>query len=171
MVSSGQQMIVNKRREKGIMKGSFFRVVVLASLVVLSSCAPRGETITLDEVLSRAEKRYSEASTSVKLTGEAQTGVASLSSQVRELASRLPRAKQSSGKTIEPASLKGVSEGLAEMVTRAGYTNRAAMSELAEQFRVLSTQPKVDAAQVKLLVARTYSVISSELETTKFSVS
>ena len=66
-----------------------------------------------------------------------------------------------------------VAEVLTGLVKVAGYTSRASMGEIIMQHRVLgvdAAKGDVNAARVKLLVARTYNVLTSELETTKFSV-
>lgn len=145
--------------------------MIVLAVVTLVSCAPRGETITLDEVLAKAERRYSELVVAAKVSPAAQPLFAAVTSQVKEVASKLPRNSQKLAQEIDAAGLKDMGDDLAKIILHAGYTNRPALTEIAGQYRALSALPSVDPAQLKLLVARTYSILAAELETTQFSVS
>ena len=61
-----------------------------------------------------------------------------------------------------------VGDRLSALVKRAGYTARPAFHELTNQFRMLSETGKGNPGAVKLLVSRTYGLLASELETTRF---
>ena len=71
--------------------------------------------------------------------------------------------------TAQAGHLYEVGAALGELVDRAGYTTRPALTEVCAQYMNLSTnqqQPKPE--QVKLLAARTYTLLASELETNQF---
>jgi hypothetical protein len=61
------------------------------------------------------------------------------------------------------------------MLPKSGFTQRAAMTELIKQYRQISeasgTQVAVGAANLKLVAARTYSLLSAEITSTNFSIS
>jgi hypothetical protein len=67
---------------------------------------------------------------------------------------------------------------LATLVTKAGYTSRPSLGELSAQYRKLAadlnaaagTENEQVVSTARLLVARTYSLIASELETVRFAV-
>jgi hypothetical protein len=67
---------------------------------------------------------------------------------------------------------KVLAESLNALIPHASYTNRPAMGELLSQYLVVSGQPasQVSSGAVKLLAARTYNALASELETRKFSL-
>ena len=139
-------------------------VVISLSLV---SCAPRGETITLDEVLAKAKAQYSAVR---GLDVPADVGT-SLKDVVAKLDAYSDALQSPGGSTALSASdLSTISDSLAGIITRAGYTNRPAIGEIVAQYRALGVAQQVDAAQMKLLVARTYSILANELGTTKFQV-
>jgi hypothetical protein len=138
---------------------------VLLSSMLMLGCMPRGETVTLAEVLASAQSRYADVSKAgvpaeVSVTLEKVTG--SLSS--------LTTQEDLTGATEKIAAL---GEDIAGLVNKAGFTSRPALNEIALQYRMLGTSSgdTVTAAQVKLLASRTYSVLAAELETTKFSLS
>ena len=64
-----------------------------------------------------------------------------------------------------------LAELLNGLVDHAGYTVRPGMNELISQYRMLSKNgADVQTAQVKLLASRTYSLLTSELNTTSFGM-
>ena len=144
------------------MKRSLIAALALAVLV-LNGCAPRGETRTLDEVLSTEKGRYQAARVGTFPEGVGQA--------VGEVAKNIELALQGRDSKEIGKSLQQVAVNLEGLVDRAGYTSRAAMNEISEQYRALSESKAVSQAQVKLLAARTYSLLAGELTTTKFAVS
>ena len=65
-----------------------------------------------------------------------------------------------------------IAESLNTLMPKAGATQRAAMAELITQYRSISTgtgaPTSVGAPNLKLVAARTYSLMSAELTSTKF---
>jgi hypothetical protein len=68
-----------------------------------------------------------------------------------------------------------IATALTKLSTKAGYTARPAMAELINQYRVIANDSSVKAsigsANLKLLAARTYALVASELATTQFKIS
>ncbi|NDC39788.1 MAG: hypothetical protein EBZ48_17440, partial [Proteobacteria bacterium] len=142
------------------------RAVLGVFLLLLVGCAPRGETKSLQEVLDIARNHY------VELTRAQESET--LKGTLIELARNLEDMVSANGAGAQVAQASGnVASKLSQLVHTAGYTSRASIGEILLQHRVLvedATRSEVNGARVKLLVARTYSVISSEVETTKFAV-
>jgi len=135
---------------------------IALTVVALQGCLPRGETHTLDQVLKDARSQY--ASVDKK-------GIPSdLSPSVDRLATLLQEIGDASDVNSLGAKTKEVSGILASLTLRAGYTSRPSLGELASQYRTFSIGGDETRAKAKLLVARTYSLIAGELQTTKFGV-
>ena len=140
--------------------------VTLASLVV-TSCMPRGETITLDQVLLNSKNEFSAASRK-GLPADLTASIDKLAGLLQDIAVAKQTADVSS-KTKEIAQI------LVSLRMRAGYTNKPGIGEIAQQYRqfVVNAGDEVSAetlAKAKLLAARTYSLVASEMGTTKFAV-
>lgn len=126
-------------------------------------CGPRGETKSLDEILRLSKERYShvrsEVSPNVSKTVEAL--VLSMDGMVN------PGQSGNIGSNFDQAS-----KHLLDLIPRSGYTTRPSMSELMKQYSSLAESKDIlsNDPRAKLIVARTYSVLASELETTKFSL-
>ncbi|MFM1847273.1 MAG: hypothetical protein RL417_747 [Pseudomonadota bacterium] len=129
-----------------------------------AGCMPRGETESLGDVLATAEARYRAISKS-----ELPTDVSAALEKVAAELSGLTSAEDMNGATGKIAAL---GESLSALVTKAGFTSRPALNEIALQYRMLGSASgdSLTPAQVKLLASRTYSVLAAELETTKFSL-
>ena len=140
-------------------------MILLAGMGVFSftGCAPRGETRSLDEILSGAKSKYDSV--------EKELSPAVLT-QVNSLTSNLERALEKGSGGELPAILREAGGSLQELTLKAGYTSRAALSEFSAQFQELARQTPGDitSAQVKLLAARAYQLLLSEIETTKFAL-
>jgi hypothetical protein len=144
---------------------SLSSLIIFAVLSVsLIGCGPRGETLTLDEVLANAKQRYSRISAAgagqdVQLVlGELQKGLDTLSS-----------GDMSAAQT----ELESIATNLNKLVSKAGYTVRPSLGEMLAQYRTLSQAAaagSLTVPQLKLLTARTYELLASEMETTKFGV-
>ena len=137
------------------------KLLLVLTIISVSACAPRGESKTLEEVLQLSQDRYSEASEeagSVKVAGV-------LKQTSRHLESLLGGDPTGQSKLMyETANL------LSDLTQNAGYTSRPAMTELVNQYRELGHIGRAERDQVALLVSRTYSILASELETTKFQL-
>jgi hypothetical protein len=68
-----------------------------------------------------------------------------------------------------------LADGLTSMLPKAGFTQRPAMTELIKQYRQIAdasgTQVAAGAANLKLVAARTYALLSAELTSTNFRIS
>lgn len=142
----------------------FLTLLGVSALLVgaVGGCGPRGETKSLDEVLSLARDRYQTALEGVNET--------ELRSSLDELSSRLDMMSSTSGSLVSDA--KSVSKLLADLTNRAGFTARPALAELSGQYREVGARvvPADEQGRVKLLVTRTYNLLASELESTQFKV-
>lgn len=138
----------------------------LAGLVLLSSCAPRGETYSLEEVLNMQEQGFRSSLQSAALAG-------AISETVNGLQTKLQNITKAAGPEVANQSQQ-ISEDLVSLLPHSGFTSRPAMTELANQFRMLGQDSGAATdrgATVKLLVARTYSILNAELSGVKFAIS
>jgi hypothetical protein len=151
------------------MVGKFFSnrfaslIVAGAGLCLFSGCGPRGESHTVDQILSDARGAYQQVSNSA--SGDAANTLKSLSASLDKLAGigGGGDAKVVSGEIVN--TLTGLS-------TKVGYTVRPGLAELVNQYRTVSEDKaaSVGAPNLKLLVARTYSLLTSELKTSQFKL-
>lgn len=152
-------------------------LIIALAVLVLASCAPRGETRSLDEVLKDAQSRfetvYSVALDSVN--GDIKAQLESVTKALDGLVGHLAQ-----GGSISPdqlANLRQIQTGLNALVSHAGYTSRPALSEISKQYQVLVSQleatgspASIEAGTLKLAAMRAYTVLAGELETTKFAL-
>ena len=138
----------------------FFRLVPFV-VALLVGCGPRGETRTLDEVVKSARERFY-VSSEGKMPADVQM-------ELTAVASRLDKVLDSSATPLEVAEIPKVLDGL---ITKAGYTSRPALGELLSQWVARSEISKeaASAASDKLLVARTFSALGSELKAVRFAL-
>lgn len=140
-------------------------LVVVSSLVSIG-CAPRGESHTVDQILNDARSAYRDVS--VQVAPEVDSALKTLTQSLDRLAGL-----QGGGDARQVSG--GVVDTLSSLVSKAGYTQRAAMTELINQYRTISTSQgaplTLGAPNLKLVVARTYTILSSELASTQFRVS
>ncbi len=136
---------------------------ILFSSVILCGCLPRGETQTLDQIYSEAHTAYMAASP-LQVPGDLAQTVSTLNSKLQALVDG--NAKNFRDDTKEIAQI------LADITPRTGFTSRAAFGEISSQYRLFEPSASVDqtSAKVKLLVARTYSMLTGELQTTRFGL-
>ncbi|MCB0317678.1 MAG: hypothetical protein KDD56_02910 [Bdellovibrionales bacterium] len=135
--------------------------LILISVPVFTACAPRGESKTLEQVLKSSQERFSKANQRAGTVV-----VADVLSQTKDhLETLLSQQVNGQDKLMyETANL------LAKLTENAGYTSRPAMTELVSQYRELGHIGNAGQNEVTLLVSRTYSILASELETTKFKL-
>lgn len=143
----------------------FSFVVAAASLAFVSGCAPRGESHSVEQILNDARAAYSGMSQDV--SPDVSTALKSLTGSLDKLAGL------GGGGDARQVSAN-VAEGLNSLITRSGFTQRPAMAELINQYRTLSTSTgaptALGAPNLKLVVARTYTILTSELTSTKFKL-
>lgn len=139
--------------------------IAVTSLVVVSGCAPRGESHSVEQILNDARSAYSEMSQDV--APDVATALKSLTGAMDKLAGL------GGGGDARQVSAS-IADGLNSLMTRSGFTQRAAMAELINQYRTLSAATgaptALGAPNLKLVVARTYTILTSELTSTKFKL-
>lgn len=163
----------------------FLLVFTVVSMTFLSACAPRGETKSLDEVLQIAKYRYEDAATKNKLDSKTQAVLEDIKSHLSTLEEKVDETKD---RVAFLSTARAMDSSLRELILHVGYTTRPAFSEIISQYDNLAfadgdrervTQVSQDAdpsrwefspSSVKLLVARTYTLLAQELETSKFQV-
>jgi len=150
------------------MKNRALLISVLAFIVTLAGCMPRGETRTLDQVFKTAQNDFASADRK-GIPGD-------LSGSLEKLASLLQEITSSAQVAAVTTQTKEISKILSSLSGRAGYTSRPGLGDLADQYRKFTVNEGSEVAaatraKAKLLAARTYSILAAELETTKFSVS
>ncbi|MCB0340089.1 MAG: hypothetical protein KDD53_10820 [Bdellovibrionales bacterium] len=138
--------------------------LVCGCLLIFVGCAPRDEYKSVDQLLNNARSSFEQVKDS---------GTADVNAQVSSIVSALDNALQIEDAGGRQRELLKASEALNALLYRANYTTRPAMHELVTQWRGLATDEsdKVATASVKLLAARTLTLMTSEMETTKFGLS
>jgi len=134
-------------------------------LLAIAGCQPRGESHTLEQILTDARSAYS--SVSGASSGD-------VSAQLDVLKGKLDKLAGINGGGDARELAGDVVSMLSELSRKASYTVRPGLAELTNQYRVLSNEAtsavNIGAPNVKLLVARTYTSLASELKTTKFGL-
>jgi hypothetical protein len=137
----------------------FKKIITLCLLVLLASaCGPRGETNTLDQVFSSAQADFTK---SKKV--QVPAAVTKDFEFVEQSLAKLVSSDFSKAEAVAPK----IAEALVRLSRHSGYTVRPSIGELANQYLVLA-QRDTASASVKLLVARTYSLLAQELGSTAF---
>lgn len=139
----------------------------LALLSVASTfmvaCGPRGESHTVDEIFTDAKAGY--VSASANLTPDLGTSLKTLSGSLDRLAGI------GGGGDARPIAGE-IAGTLTTLSAKAGYTARPALAELINQYRSIANSSgapmTLGAGNVKLLAARTYSLLTAELTTSRF---
>lgn len=144
---------------------SFRTVACVAATLVLVGCAPRGESHTVDQILNDARSSY--ASTKVDVPSDVGSSLTTLTGSLDKLAGL--------GGGGDSRQIAGsVADTLGALVSKAGFTQRPQMSELMNQYRSVAgaqgAPTTLGAPNLKLLVARTYTLLSAELTSTKFRI-
>jgi hypothetical protein len=152
--------------KSAVLTGRILSVGALFVLVGAVGCGPRGESNSLEQVYSDARASYRSADSA---------GVPSdVSESLKTLAADLERLAGNQGGGDAKEVSRGVANTLDNLVGRSGMTQRPSMTELVNQYRALakdgSTPVSIGAPNVKLLVARTYTLLKSELSSTKFGL-
>lgn len=144
-------------------------LLLVAVVALLTACEPRGETRSVDEVLRLERTRYVRL---VERTENPQLrqvldGVNGALDSLLETAAQAQKAEEVAG-FGEPAA--ELAKALSTLVNDAGYTARPSIFELANQYRHFAGENGAQPSTIKLLVARTYTILASELESTAFGV-
>jgi len=172
---------------------TFFALMSALGLVwFLTGCMPRGETRTLEQILTSAKENYMRAPT----TGVPDGSAIALKAATTDLDGLVAMSLAGSGPSdsgpsdsgpsdsgpsdsvqLKPDAIRKKVDSLASsmeiLVRNAGYTARPALGELIREYQAMSVAPadsEISAATLQLLAARTYTLFASELDSTKFSV-
>ena len=140
-------------------------IVSTSAAVLVSGCGPRGESHTIDQIFTDSRANYTE--TSAQVAPDVGTSLTNLTSSLDKIAG------QGGGGDARQISAS-LAEGLTALLPKAGFTQRAAITELINQYRSLASATgaplTLGAANLKLIAARTYSILSAELMSTKFRI-
>ena len=143
----------------------FLALVVVSGSLLVAGCGPRGESHTVEQILNDARVAYQTSSNKIA-TGDAVA--------LKSLESSLDKLAGIGGGGDAKVIANDVANTLTNLIVRAGYTARPAMSELINQYRSVagdkSVSSSIGAPNLKLLAARTYSLIAAELNTTQFKL-
>ena len=137
-------------------------LISLFLLLALNACAPRGENHSVDQVLSDAQAKFAM---------ELKSSASPANDKVKSLSDSLEKFMTAADVAQQKSLADALAFSLEDLITKAGYTSRPAMSELALQYQNIakgSASEYFSKSSAKLLVARTYIMLSSELETTAF---
>lgn len=135
-------------------------LITLLCALLLNGCL-RGESRSLDEIYDTALGAFNDSES---------TGLPADVSQHLEKASSKIKSMVAEGGMVHSQTLHEISAALTELLPRAGYTVRPALTELRNQYAGLEQFPNVTSSQVKLLGARTLSLLADELNSTKFGL-
>ena len=140
-------------------------VCVGASVALVSGCAPRGESHSVEQILADARNGYMEVYSAVG--GDTAASLKFLSASLDRLAGI------GGGGDAKVVSSE-IATALRDLGGKVGYTVRPALAELVSQYSTIAEgadkAASIGAPNLKLLVARTYSLMTSELKTTQFKV-
>lgn len=134
-------------------------ILTISLSLAMISCAPRGEHKTVDEVLKIAKTRFTNIYTSAQ------------EDNLKELVGVLETLLADKQGLKVKTNSDVVAKKLFTLNSSAGYTVRPAMRELILQFKSIADGKEsklYNHASLKLIIARTYSLVASELETTAF---
>lgn len=144
---------------------SIFLSLSSVAVVALAGCQPRGESHTLEQILSDARSGYN--ALRVEPSAEVGTFLNQLKVDLDKLAGL--------GGGGDARELAGqVSGTLGQLVEKSGFTVRPAMTELMNQYKAIAdgtgSTVSIGAPNLQLLVARTFSLLTAELSTSKFAL-
>ena len=138
-------------------------LVCVVSVVSLAGCGPRGESHTVDQILTDARGGYESVANKASPND---------TSAIRSLTSNIDKVAGIGGGGDARALSSDIAAQLEGLSVRAGYTARTAMAELVNQYRNVAADKgsnlSIGAPHLKLLAARTYSLLTAELNTSQF---
>lgn len=143
------------------MKKVFYKFLLPSFIVcVVAGCMPRGESHSLDVILSDAKSRYTSAS-SVTLKPEVSDKIKLITTSLDQL---------SSDSTSDGSKLSNdIADALGAITPFAGTTNRPALYELSLQLKTIAEKKEsMPLNERKLIASRVYGALATELETVKF---
>jgi hypothetical protein len=141
-------------------------VVVGLASIFAAGCGPRGESHTVDEIFTDAKAGYVDAS------GKAPADVGT---SLKTLSGALDRLAGIGGGGDARQVSSEIAGTLTTLSAKVGYTARPALAEIINQYRSIANSAgapiSLGAANLKLLAARTYSLLTAELSTSQFRLS
>ena len=138
------------------------KTALLALLVTaLLACAPRGESIPVEQVYANARTRFSAAVQSGQELPEP------VRNQLTELVKSVEELQSNPGTTAAATKIATI---LQELTPQAGYTSRPSLTALTKQLEELGSSAEATSATRTLLAARVLAAASAELESTRFGV-
>jgi hypothetical protein len=150
-------------RFASLVKGLKTLALIGAASTFMAACGPRGESHTVDEIFTDAKAGY--VSASANLTPDLGTSLKTLSGSLDRLAGI------GGGGDARPIAGE-IAGTLTTLSAKAGYTARPALAELTNQYRSIANSSgapmTLGAGNLKLLAARTYSLLTAELTTSRF---
>lgn len=173
----------------------FFSTLFLAGLAVttsttfLTSCMPRGESKSIEEVYNRAHEEFIVTVQSAKGNSVKGDNINNIKKALFEIDSSLQKfvamsSSSSNGKSLSTNSFETVTtplvDNLNSLILSAGYTSRPAFGELIQQLEYLAqinsaglTKEQAEitnSTSRKLLAARVYDLLSSEIKGVGFQL-
>lgn len=140
------------------------KIISLVTCFLIAACAPRGETHTLDQVLKDAKTSFSQSF-------KANINDSAVKEKVTPISDKLESVLSASSQTAIKTNMQDVGIMLSKVILNAGYPSRPAMGALISQYNNMSqSAAEVSPAAVKLLVARTYTLLAAELNGMRFKV-
>lgn len=198
--NAGQRKVAGKLTRgpatRGLAWSKFTCLFLVSTLMVvwfLNGCAPRGESRSTEEVLESSRARFEQA-LSQSPEVDQQTSLLKNIAIGLETMVEIGNSNKSAesfafGQPVQASDMKkvrGVAGDIAAqlltLTSRAGYTSRPSLGELANQYRVIASfgtstveqtalgTGELSTGAIALLAARTYSLLASEVETTGFQV-
>ncbi len=150
---------------------NWLKVGVLAALIAGGIACTRGESKSVEEILRSASQRFSTSRTGQVLAN-------GVSEKLDGVAERLSRLANSTSATSVKDLGQEIAQYLRELTPAAGYTTRPALNEIIDQYIAIAESQKLgsgdlsagQAATVRLLAARTFFVLESELKGIRFGL-
>ncbi len=146
-------------------------MLLVSISALIFSCAPRGESKTLQEVFKNESERFEQVY-ALKQNEKSVKNVAKLVNLLADLKdTTLDSQANKLKKAPEDFRIVKVVEEIDRILPSAGYTTRPALTELRNQYEHISTVDTVNKSAMVLLLSRTYGLLADELETVAFQVS
>jgi hypothetical protein len=167
MTDSEGNQFMNKDRNKSFLRVcNNFLVLSLVTAGVMA-CQPRGESKSVNEILSLSSQAYRQAFDGEPLPER-------VSGRLPELSDALQRIVDETELARKQAIAGAIVDHLRSLVISAGYTTRPALGELIDQFSAIAqkdVRPNLlDDSAVALLASRTFYLLAAELKGIRFQL-
>ena len=158
------------------MQSKFLQIILTAIFVLatLQGCAPRGESKSLDEVLAGSKARYSKVQNN-KVPSKVESEVKEVSQLLNKIEAIVYSEPNRDTKGDISNSAGKLADAIESLIPFAGYASRPGLNELRTQLTSLAENalgdPMFYNSKAKLLIARTYIAMASEMESSAFNIS